>query len=485
MTPGLILSVILGYFLLLILISWFTGRNNDNETFFTGNRQSPWYVVAFGMIGASLSGVTFISVPGWVEASQFSYLQMVLGYLLGYLVIARVLLPLYYRLELTSIYSYLDGRFGPATYQTGAWFFLLSRVIGASFRLYLVATVLQFAVFGSWGVPFWVTVVTTIVFIWIYTFRGGIKTIVYTDTLQTLFMLLAVCLTIYLISPYVLEQGENWVSHIRASELSRIWFFDDPADPKFFLRQFLSGMFITITMTGLDQDMMQKNLTCRNLGDAQKNMLWFSVVLVFVNFLFLGLGLFLQDYADARSIQEAGDKLYPAIALGGDLPMVVAVFFLIGLIAAAYSSADSALTALTTSFCVDILRIKDKTKEAGKRIRNRVHIGFSLVLILVIIVFGEFASETVIRDLFKAAGFTYGPLLGLYAFGLFTKWRIKDQWVPLVAIASPLICFIIDQNSMEWWGFKVGFEILIVNGLLTFIGLLFLMNRKADQNPIS
>ncbi|AEV32002.1 sodium:solute symporter [Owenweeksia hongkongensis] len=481
MSPIFIITLVACYFLLLIGVSYLTGRKDDNDSFFLGNRQSPWYVVAFGMVGASLSGVTFISVPGWVEGSQFSYMQVVLGYVLGYAVIIKVLLPLYYRLQLTSIYTYLDQRFGPSSYKTGSVFFLISRIIGASFRLYLVAIVLQYAVFDALEVPFWVTVMVTILLIWVYTFRSGIKTIIWTDTLQTTFMLVAVIITVVLIKKSLIPDG-NLIEYVSNSDMSRIFFFDEWKTENAFWKQFLSGMFITIVMTGLDQDMMQKNLSCRSLKDAQKNMFWLSIILVFVNLIFLSLGVLLYDYADANGIAETGDKLYSAVALSGDLGVVVGVLFILGLIAAAYSSADSALTALTTSFCVDILGIQNKEAKAGKRIRKQVHIMFSVILLLVILAFKYTVDESVIKELFVAAGYTYGPLLGMYAFGLFTKWNVKDRWVPVIAIISPILSYILKDNSEAWFGYKFGFELLLVNGLFTLIGL-WLLRRKPGEQP--
>ncbi|WP_029034954.1 sodium:solute symporter [Salinimicrobium terrae] len=479
MQPYSILLLIAGYFLTLIFISWITGRKSDNNTFFKANRQSPWYVVAFGMIGASLSGVTFISVPGWVEASQFSYMQVVLGYVVGYIVIGLVLLPLYYRMNLTSIYTYLEGRFGTYSYKTGASFFLLSRVVGASFRLFLVANVLQIILFDSLGIPFWATVIMTILLIWLYTFRSGIKTIVYTDTLQTLCMLIAVGVSIYYVSDDLGIQGGELISHISNSELSKMFFFDDIKSADYFWKQFISGAFITIVMTGLDQDMMQKNLTCRNLGDAQKNMFWFTIVLVFVNLLFLALGVLLTEYARVNGLEASKDDLFPVIATSGELGVGIAVFFILGLIAAAYSSADSALTALTTSFSIDILDIENKYKpEKQEAARKLIHIGVSIVLILVIIAFKYvIKDESVIAKLFVFAGYTYGPLLGLYSFGLFTKMKVKDKLVPVIAILSPILTYVISINSLVWFGFEFGFFVLILNGLLTFLGLI-LLRRK-------
>ncbi len=481
MSPLLVFFTILAYFGLILAISQVTGRKADNASFFLGNRQSPWYVVAFGMIGASLSGVTFISVPGWVGDSQFSYMQMVLGYLVGYFVIAQVLLPLYYRLNLTSIYTYLEGRFGIWSYKTGAGFFLLSRIIGASFRLYLVAGVLHISIFSNWSIPFWLTVVITILLIWLYTFRGGIKTIIWTDTLQTLFMLLAVILSVVFISR---AMGLNFTGMIREvcdSDLSKIFFFGDWKAGGHFVKQFLAGAFIAIVMTGLDQDMMQKNLSCRNLKDAQKNMYWMSISLVPVNLLFLSLGALLYIFAVqvGISLPEQSDDLFPIIATQGYLPSVVTIFFVVGLVAAAYSSADSALTSLTTSFTVDILNGSRLPEQKLQRTRKAVHIGISVVLLLVILLFRAINNQSVISAVFTVAGYTYGPLLGFYSFGLFTKYKVKDKGVPAVAILSPILCYIISSHSEAWFnGYSFGFELLILNGLLTFVGL-FLLRRKS------
>ncbi len=476
MSPILILSIVALYFLMLIGISYLTGRQDDNDAFFLGNRQSPWYIVAFGMVGASLSGVTFISVPGWVQDSQFSYMQVVLGYVVGYMVIIKVLLPLYYKMQLTSIYTYLDERFGNSSYKTGSIFFLISRVIGASFRLYLVAIVLQYAVFDDLEIPFWVTVLITIALIWVYTFRSGIKTIIWTDTLQTTFMLTAVIMMVVIIKRQIFPET-GLIDYVSQSDMSQIFFWEDWKGGKHFWKNFLSGIFITIVMTGLDQDMMQKNLSCRNLGDAQKNMFWLSITLVVVNLVFLSLGVLLYDYAEIQGITEVNDKLFSAVALFPETGQLVAVLFIVGLIAAAYSSADSALTALTTSFCVDILNIKKMDATKGKLRRKQVHVGFSLILFVVIIIFNYTVDESVIKELFKAAGYTYGPLLGLYAFGLSTKWNVKDKWVPIVCVVSPVLCYILDLNSEAWFGYKFQFELLLVNGALTFIGLAMLKRR--------
>lgn len=469
MTPILILSIVAAYFIVLILISYFTGKSDSNDAFFLGNKQSPWYIVSFGMIGATLSGVTFISVPGWVADSQFSYMQMILGMTAGYFVIANVLMPIYYRMNLTSIYAYLGDRFGASTHKTGAFFFLLSRTIGASFRLYLVANVMQIAIFDAWNVPFWLTVSLTIVLIWIYTFRSGIKTIIWTDTLQTLFMLLAVGVSIWLISDKMDLGLLDLTQTIRQSDYSQIFFWEGK---QHFLKQFLSGAFLAIVMTGLDQDMMQKNLSCRSLSDAKKNMYSFSVVLIVVNIFFLALGALLYLYAEQIGMDiSKGDDLFPLVALKADLGLGVGIFFMLGLIAAAYSSADSALTSLTTSFCIDFLNIEQKEDRQQVQTRKWVHVGFSLLLVVAILIFKAINDDSVISALFKVAGYTYGPLLGLFAFGIFTKWNIKDRAVPIVAVLSPVIAYVLQLYI------PFGFELLMVNGGITFLGLCLLIKR--------
>ena len=467
MSPILILTIIALYFVGLIVISYLTGKNDSNETFFLGNKQSPWYIVSFGMIGATLSGVTFISVPGWVADSQFSYMQMILGMTAGYLVIANTLMPIYYRMNLTSIYAYLGDRFGEVTHKTGAFFFLLSRTIGASFRLYLVANVMQIAIFDAWNVPFWLTVSLTIVLIWIYTFRSGIKTIIWTDTLQTLFMLSAVGVSIWLISDKMGLGLIDLTQTISQSEYSKMFFWEGKQN---FIKQFLSGAFLAIVMTGLDQDMMQKNLSCRSLSEAKKNMYSFSVALIVVNVFFLALGALLYLYAQQIGLDiPKGDDLFPLVALQGDLGLGVGVFFILGLVAAAYSSADSALTSLTTSFCVDFLDVEKK--ENSRKTRKYVHIAFSLLLVVAILIFKAINDDSVISALFKVAGYTYGPLLGLFAFGIFTKWSVRDKAVPIVAFLSPVAAYILQLYI------PFGFELLMINGGITFLGLCLLIRK--------
>ena len=488
MAPGIILICIGAYFSFLLLIAWVTSRKASNLSYFLGNKQSPWYAVAFGMIGDSLSGVTFISVPGWVGRTQFSYLQMVLGYLIGYAVIAGVLLPLYYRLQLTSIYSYLQGRFGVWSQRTGSFFFLLSRTIGAAFRLYLTANVVQVFVFDPWGVPFWATVASINFLILLYTFKGGIKTLVWTDTFQSTFLLLGVLLSIWAIAHQLRLGLAGLISAIARSPYSTIFFWDWH-DPKFFFKQLLSGAFIAIVMTGLDQNMMQKNLSCRSLRDAQKNIYWFSGVLVLVNLFFLSMGALLYLYAFSRNIEipANSDQLFPLLALKYLGPFA-ATAFIIGLTAATFSSADSVLTTLTTSVCIDFLAFDrpGKYSEAGKTaVRRAIHLAFAGVLLLLILVFKAVNNDAVISNLFTMAGYTYGPLLGLFAFGLFVPRRVPDRSVPLLCLVSPMICYLLDSHSRQWFGgYQFGFELIMVNGLLTFLGLLLLSRRQdVAANP--
>jgi solute:Na+ symporter, SSS family len=464
--------VLLGYFGLLMLISHFTSKSDaGNAVFFTANRQSPWFLVAFGMIGASLSGVTFISVPGWVENRAFSYMQMVMGYLAGYAVIAFVLLPLYYRLNLISIYSYLQQRFGPKTYRTGAVFFLVSRMLGSAFRLYIVALVLQLLVFDPLDLPFYIAVFSTVFLIWLYTFRGGMKTIIYTDTLQTFFMLLALGFSFYYLHQY-LSPNKTVVEYVFAHEWSKVFFFENfGTESRHFVKQFVGGMFITITMTGLDQDMMQKNLTCKSLGEAQKNMFWFSVFLVPINLLFLALGVYLYDFAQLTNISASGDTLFPTVAFSEAVPVWVGVVFLLGLVAAAYSSADSALTAMTTSFCVDILGMNDEHNKQNIRTRKLIHAAVSVLLIIIVILFAYLVSDNVIKEIFTVATFTYGPLLGLFAFGLFSKKNSPDYFIPYFAILAPLLSYLLYANGEKWFGYVFSFELLLINGSLMFISL--------------
>ncbi len=485
---NLILIVFVAYTILLFFVAHLSSRKSTNKTFFTGNRKSPWFVVAYGMIGASLSGVTFMSVPGGVYSGQFTYFGIVLGYIIGYAVIAFLLLPLYYKLNLTSIYSYLEIKFGKSSEKTGALLFIISRLIGSAIRMYLVVFVLYEFVFKSWGIPFWVPAVIFIVLILFYTFKGGIKTVVWTDTLQTTFLLLAAVMTVVVILKNLnISFGE--LMSISSERGYTKLFETDWSHSKFFVKQILSGAFITITMTGLDQDMMQKNLTCKSLRDAQKNVLTSSFFFVLVNILFMSLGAALIYYAQTTGFQlptnESGvvvnDKIFPAVAFS--LNKLTSVVFVIGLIAAGYSSADGTLTALTTTFCYDFLHFDNNekiTEENKIRYRKYIHIGFALLYLLVIILFRPFHNESLIDKIFEIAGYTYGPLLGLYTFGLFVKNRKPiDKYVPIIAISSPIISYILNVFSKElFFGYQFGFEILIVNGLLTFTALLLISKNR-------
>ena len=485
MNPTLLLFIVLLYFGILFLISYITGKDDSNTAFFNANKKSPWYVVAFGMIGASLSGVTFISVPGWVQSTEFSYLQIVFGYLLGYLVIAFVLLPIYYRLNLTSIYEYLNQRFGNTSHKTGAFFFFISRILIASFRLFLVATVFQYFMLDEWNIPFEITVILSVLLIWLYTFRSGIKTIVWTDTLQTFFMLFAVIATIMIIINKLDFSFTELIQTNSYKKYSQIFFTDDFNDKKHWVKSILGGMFIAIAMTGLDQDNMQKNLTCKNTKEAKWNVISLGLILILVNLVFLFLGALLFIYAEKFNItipvvegKIKTDLLYPEIALNGNLGTPIAIIFILGLIAAAYSSADSALTSLTTSFSIDFLDIENKKENLQKIIRKKVHIGISILLILVIISFRYVLKDNVISSLLQVATYTYGPLLGLFAFGIFTKFQIKDKWVWIIAILSVVFTYVLNKNSATWFGgYIFGFEILIFNGLFTFMGL-YIIRKK-------
>ncbi len=465
------------YFALLLVISYYTSKGADTNAFFTANRQSPWWLVAFGMIGTSISGLTFISVPGAVGKTSFTYFQLILGHSLGYLTIALVLMPLYYRMNLISIYGYLEKRFGFWSYKTGSAFFLLSRTIGSAARLYLAVNVLQIAIFAPIGVPFVVTVFISIALIWLYTHRGGVQTIIWTDTLQTLFLLIALFITIYLVGHQMNMGLGDMIQTISDSKYSHMFEWDWK-NPHFFGKDFLAGVFIAIVMTGLDQDLMQKNLTCKSIGEAQKNMFWFYWVLLFINILFLSLGALLYIYAQANqiAIPAKTDELYPMLALGGQFGTLAAVTFLLGIIAASYASSDSALTALTTSFCIDFLSIEKFKEEKRTKLKHRVHLGFSLLFFVVIGLFHLFNNQELIAAVFNLAGYTYGPLLGLFSFGLFTKLQVRDKLVPIVCVGSPVITFILETQSQSLFG-GFGFAKLILNGSVCFF-LLWLIRVK-------
>ncbi len=489
MTQSLILITFIIYSISLFIISWLTSRKATNNTFFVGDKSSPWFVVSYGMVGASLSGVTFISIPGTVATEGFSYMMIVLGYLIGYYVIANVLLPIYYKLNLTSIYTYLHTRFGMVSYKTGASFFLLSRLIGASFRMFLVINILQIFVFDSLGIPFLLTTFGFVGLILLYTFKAGIKTIVWTDTLQTTFMLASLIFTIFYISNSLNKDIFQLFKEIDIQGYTKMIDMDIKSK-SFFLKQFISGAFIAIVMTGLDQDMMQKNLSCRNIKDARKNMITLSWILVPVNLVFLILGGFLFLYANTNGIEIAGtsDNLFPTLALQ-HFGVAGGLIFIIGLIAAAYSSADGAMTSLTTSFSIDILGINRKKSISASRaevIRKRVHFGTAFVTILVIMGYGMINDQAIITKLFTIAGYTYGPLLGLFSFGILRKRAVKDIWVPLVAISAIALSYLLKMISPQVFnGYEIGFELLIINGLLMYFGLFLISFKKTTSNEIS
>jgi len=472
-----IILIIVLYFGVLMLISHLTSKGADNRTFFTAEKSSPWYVVAFGMVGVLLSGVTFLSVPGWVEDKKFSYLQMVLGNVVGYIFIAKILLPLYYKMNLTSIYEYLGSRFGSNTRKTGSLFFLISRTVGASLRLFIVAIVLQELIAKQYNIPFPVTIGITILLIWVYTYRGGIKTVVWTDTLQTSFMVVALIAFLIFLTGQLGGVSQS-LKTINEQGLSQIFFFDF-SDSKSFFQNFISGMFITLVMNGLDQDIMQKNLTCKNVDEAKKNLISLSVVFLIVNVLFMILGAMLTVYAQNNGWDFKGDKLF--IGVAKEAPKFLFVLFLLGVIAAAYSSADSALTSLTTSFCVDFLKIESKPAAEQEKLRKIVHLVFSFNLFAVILVFNSFSDQSVMWLIFKAAGYTYGPLLGFYAFGMLTKYKVSDIFIPVIGVTCPIISFILNHYSKDLFGgYQIGFEILLINGGLTFL-LMFLCNQGKEN----
>lgn len=489
MTPAILLSFLLGYFALLIGVAYFTSRNSsDNASFFIANRNSKWYLVAFGMIGTALSGVTFISVPGAVGKGEFGYFQFVLGNAVGFIIVATVLLPLYYRMNLISIYTYLERRLGAYSYKTGAVIFLISRTIGSSFRLYLVAIVLQKFIFDAWNIPFWLTIVLCLVLIWVYTHKGGLKTIIITDTLQTIFLLLSVVLSIIFIAKSLHLDLAGTFEAVKNSSYSKIFFWEDFLGSKsHFLKQFLGGIFVTVAMVGLDQDLMQKNLSMKSIGEAQKNMFTFTGVFVVMNIFFLSVGALLYLYAAKNGIAVADlktpDHLYPEIALN-HLNIIPGIIFMLGLTAATFATTDSALTALTTSFCMDFLHFDKKENQNDPKLvtqRHWVHIGFSVVMVAVILVFKAINDDSVVNSIFTAAGYTYGPLLGLFAFGMLTKKAVADKLVPYLCIASPVLCFVINTHSIKWFGYAMSFELIVLNGLITFLLLWVTGRNTADQ----
>jgi len=488
MSPITVIITIAAYFAVLFAFSYFTGRKADNAGFFSGNRKSPWYVVAFATIGAAISGVTFISVPGMVAASGFSYLQMVLGFAVGQLLIAFVLIPLFYRMNLVSIYEYLERRFGVLSYRTGAWLFFVSKMMGASIRLFIVCVVLQLLVFDPLGLPFALNVLFTVGIVLVYTIRGGVKTLIWTDSFKTFCLIVSVGLCVYYIAGNLTAGGDSLFSVITGSDMSRTFFFDDINDRRHFVKQFLAGIFTVIAITGLDQDLMQKSLSCKNFRDSQKNMITGGILQILINLLFLVLGVLLYTFAMKNQIalpvnengKVIGDEVFPYLATQGYFPFIVSLLFIIGLISAAYAAAGSALTALTTSFTIDILKgTKGKTEKQTAAMRQKVHLCMAIVMGVVIYVINLLNNASVIDTVYKLASYTYGPLLGMFVFGIFTKWKIRDRWTPLVAIISPAVCLVLDLHSKVWFnGYEFSHERLIFNALFTFIGLL-LLKRKS------
>lgn len=478
-----ILVTIICYFAVLLLIARFTGRgkkSSSDAAFFRGENRSPWYIVSFGMIGASISGVTFVSVPGMVRSMDMTYMQTVFGFFFGYLVVAHVLLPMYYRLNLTSIYSYLDTRIGVQTYRTGAFFFLLSRMLGTAAKLYLVCLILHTYVFGHMGIPFWAIAAGSVALVWVYTHKSGIKTIVWTDTLQ-IFCLIAALISIIYFTIQKLDTGDGGImTMIGNSPHSRVFVFDDWMSRQNFFKQFLSGIFIVIVMTGLDQDMMQKNLSCKNLREAQKNMYCYGFSFIPLNLLFLCLGILLLTLAGQMNLAlpEVNDDILPLFATQGYLGQTVLVLFTIGIIAAAFSNSDSALTAMTTSVCVDLLRTDRDVEEVALRRRGKVHITLSVILVFFICLVEALNSKSVIDAIYIIASYTYGPLLGMFAFGLFTRRRTRDRWVPFIAVVSPILCYALDRFVMQSYGYKFGYELLMLNGMLTFAGMYALSSKE-------
>jgi Na+/proline symporter len=480
MTPLAVIITALSYFVLLFTVSWLSSRKSSNANFFNGGRKSPWWIVAIAMIGAPMSGVTYVSVPGMVGVggTQMGYMQMVLGFFVGYLVIAYVLTPVFFKMNIVSIYEYLDGRFGVTSHKTGAWFFFISKILGAAVRLFLVCVTLQLMIFTPLHLPFILNVVISMLIVLAYTFRGGVKSIVWTDTLKTLCMIVSIVLAIIFIAKALSLDFSGLCRTIKDSSYSKMFFFDDVNDKEYFWKQFLAGIFTVIAMTGLDQDMMQRTLSSKNAKDSKKNLITSGVLQVPVIFLFLCLGVLLYIFADANGITETGDTLFPAVATGGYLPAIVGVLFVLGLVSCAFSAGGSALTALTTSFTVDIIGVKDKSEQQVTSLRKKVHLTMAFLMAVVIFIFYLLNTQSAIDMVYKLASYTYGPILGMFAFGILTKWKVRDRWVPVVAIIAPLICLVLQLNSERWFGgYQFSYEILIINALLTFLGLC-LIRRK-------
>lgn len=482
MSPLSVILIITIYFLVLFAISYIAGHRADSAGFFIGNRTSKWYMVAFAMIGSTISGVTFMSVPGMVEVKSFSYMQMVLGFFVGQLIISFILIPLFYKIKLFSIYEYLDKRFGVSTYKTGAWFFFVSKMLGASVRLFLVSLFLQMLVFEPLHLPFILNVIVTVLLVWLYTFQGGVKTLIWTDSFKTLCLVTSVVLTIYFISKDMHLNFSGMVSSISSNSMSKIFFFDNPKEGTYFWKQFLAGIFTVIATVGLDQDFMQRNLSCKNPRDSQKNIITSGLVQLVINMLFLMLGVLLYTFIQSKGIAapEKTDKLFPLVATGGYLPYAVGIIFVVGLISSAYSTAGSALTALTTSFTVDVLGIHNKSEKAITRTRKKVHAGMAVIMGIVIFVFNIFNNTSVVDAVYILASYTYGPILGLFTFGILMKQPVRDKFVPVVAIVSPIISYAIQALTLNIWNYKFSYELIIMNALITFLGMLLLIKKQKD-----
>lgn len=483
MTPAAVILTVLGYIAVLFFVAWLSGRRADNAGFFTGNRRTPWYMAAFAMIGAAISGVTFISVPGSVAVDAFSYMQMVAGFTVGQLIVAFVLIPIFYRLKVVSLYEYLDDRFGVSSHRTGAWFFFISKILGAALRVYVVCAVLQLLVFSHYGLPFWVNALVTMLLVWLYTQQGGVKSLIWTDTLKTVCLVGSLVLSIFFIMRALgLSLGDT-VREVSASPMSQIFFFDDPSSGRYFWKMFLAGIVLLIAMTGLDQDLMQRNLSCATPRDSQKNIVLTALSQMVVIFLFLVLGVLLYLYVDrtGMTLPEKSDQVFSMVSVEGNLPLIVGILFVIGLISSTYSAAGSALTALTTSFTVDIL---DGTKRYGEerltRLRKGVHIGMALAMAAVILAFEYLADDSIINLVYKVASYTYGPILGMFCFGMACRRTIRDRWMPLVAIAAPILSALLQWWTMYAWEYEIGFELLIYNAAFTIIGM-FLISKRNDK----
>lgn len=484
MSPLSVIITVLAYFAVMFTVSWISSRNADNAGFFNGGRKAPWWIVAIAMLGAPMSGVTYVSVPGMVGVggTAMGYMQMVLGFFVGYIIIAFVLTPIFFKMNMVSIYQYLDDRFGVSSHKTGAWFFFISKILGAAVRLFLVCVTLQLMIFEPLGLPFILNVIVSVAIVLLYTFRGGVKSVIWTDTLKTVCMIVSIVLAIVFIAKDLGLNFSGVVQTVRESSYSKMFFFDDVNPPEYFWKQFLAGVFTVIAMTGLDQDMMQRTLSSRNAKDSQKNLITSGLLQIPVIFLFLCLGVLLYIFAGQKGISEVGDTLFPAVATGGYLPAIVGVLFVIGLVSCAFAAGGSALTALTTSFTVDIIGTKGKSEEQVTTIRKKVHLLMAFLMGVVIFVFYLLNTKSAIDAVYKLASYTYGPILGMFAFGIFSKRKVNDKWVPLVAVIAPVLCFILQSNSERWFGgYKFSYELLLFNALFTILGLCLLIRRKKSN----